>query len=163
MRLCCPHHHRYYDLLRLLCLAFRRFSVVALYLRLRGGLNRDEERSRLFRSVLCEHPALYTPSPVLDFARLVIHREPLAFAPILNARRDHRTPDSPSIAVRLKFTRLVKVHFRYGLHACARPPSGSGATFVRRCSRASVTFHAYAIATQLTNRVLRQDSHLQEN
>lgn len=51
---------------------------------------------------------------------------------------------------------------RYGLYACAHPLSGSGATFVRHCSHVSVTLHAYAIATQATNRFLWQDSHLQE-
>jgi hypothetical protein len=48
----------------------------------------------------------------------------------------------------------------YGLYACARPLSGSGATFVRRCSRMLVALHTYAIATQATNRFLWQDSHL---
>jgi hypothetical protein len=51
---------------------------------------------------------------------------------------------------------------RYGLHACARPLARSGATFIRRCSHAKVTLNVYAIATQATNRLLRQDSHLQE-
>ena len=51
---------------------------------------------------------------------------------------------------------------RYGLYACAHPRTGSGATFVRRCSRVSVTLNAYAIATQATNRLLRQDFHLRE-
>ncbi len=55
-----------------------------------------------------------------------------------------------------------EVHLRYGLCACALPRSGSRATFVRRCSRVSVTFHAYAIATQATNQLLRQDFHLQD-
>ena len=55
-----------------------------------------------------------------------IHRDSLAFVPIVKARRDHPTPRTPSIAARLKFTRLVKVHFRYGLHACWHPQSGSG-------------------------------------
>ena len=40
--------------------------------------------------------------------------------------------------------------------------SRSGATFIRRCSRVSVALHAYAIATQATNQLLWQDSHLQE-
>jgi hypothetical protein len=47
--------------------AFLRISVVALYLQLRGGLDRDGKRSRLFRSVLCIHPILYTPSPDRGF------------------------------------------------------------------------------------------------
>jgi hypothetical protein len=51
---------------------------------------------------------------------------------------------------------------RYGLYACAHPPSRSRVTFIRRCSRVSVAIHAYAIATQATNQLLRQDSHLQE-
>lgn len=89
-----------------------------------------------------------------------IHRHSLVFAPILKARRNHPTPHSPSIAVRLKFTRLMKVHFRYGLYACGHPRSGSGATFIRRCFRVSVTIHTYAIATQSTNLLLWQDSHL---
>ena len=55
-----------------------------------------------------------------------------------------------------------EIHSRYGLYACARPLSGSGATFIRRCSRASVTIHAYVIATQATNRLLWQDFHLQD-
>jgi len=50
---------------------------------------------------------------------------------------------------------------RYGLYACAHPLSRSGATFIRRCSRASVTLHTYAIATQATNQLLWQDFHLQ--
>jgi 4-diphosphocytidyl-2C-methyl-D-erythritol kinase len=44
-----------------------------------------------------------------------------------------------------------EVHLRYGLCSCARPRSGSGATFFRRCSRASVALDAYAIATQATS------------
>lgn len=51
---------------------------------------------------------------------------------------------------------------RYGLYACAHPLARSGVTFIRRCSRISVALHTYAIATQATNRLLRQDSHLQE-
>jgi hypothetical protein len=47
-----------------------------------------------------------------------------------------------------------EIHLRYGLYACARPRSGSGATFIRRCFRASVAIHAYVIATQATNQLL---------
>jgi len=50
---------------------------------------------------------------------------------------------------------------RYGLYACARPRSGSGATLIRHCSHVSVAIHVYAVATQATNRLLWQDSHLQ--
>jgi hypothetical protein len=71
-------------------------------------------------------------------------------------------PRSPSMTAWLTFTRLVKVHLRYGLCNCARPRTGSGATFVRRCSRVSVALNTYAIATQSTNLLLRQDFHLQE-
>ncbi len=45
-----------------------------------------------------------------------------------------------------------EVHLRYGLYACAHPRSRSGATFIRRCSRVSVTFHAYAIAPSFSHR-----------
>lgn len=47
-------------------------------------------------------------------------------------------------------------------HTCAHPRSGFGTTSIGRCSRGSVTIRAYAIATQLTNQLLRQDPHLQE-
>src|SRR5229473_4138068 len=55
-----------------------------------------------------------------------------------------------------------EVHLRYGLCSCARPRSGSGATFFRRCSHVSVALHANSIATQATSLLLWQDFHLQE-
>ena len=79
----------HYDLLRLLSPTFLRISVVALYLRLRGGLGRDGARSRLFRSVLSAHPILYTPGSAPGFVRLVHPPGALAFVPVLETRRNH--------------------------------------------------------------------------
>lgn len=72
------------------------------------------------------HPILNTPSSCHGFAWLLIHHDALAFVPVLETRRNHPTPHSPSMNVWLTFTRLVQVHFRYGLHTCALPLSGVG-------------------------------------
>jgi len=141
---------------------FSGFRRTTLFHRLRGRLSRDRQRSQLFRSALSTHPILYTPSPIPGFKWLVHPPGSLAFVPILRTQRDHFRPCSPSIPAWLTLTRLVKVHLRYGLCSCARPRSGSGATFIRRCSCVSVALHTYAIATQSTNLLLRQDFHLQE-
>jgi len=109
VRFCCPQpSKRYYGLLRILISAFLATSAHTLYARLHGGLSRDGVRPPSFRSVLCVHPALYIPSSRFDFAWLVIHRIAQAFAPILNARRNHPTPGSSSITAWLKFTRLKR-------------------------------------------------------
>lgn len=136
--------------------------MVALYLQLRGGLDRDGKRSRLFRSALSTHPILYTPSPDRGFIRLVHPPRSTGLRP---HSKDSARPPYTVLSQHCRTAEVYeacKVHLRYGLCVRARPRSGSGATFIRRCFRVSVTFHTYAIATQATNLFLRQDSRLLE-
>jgi len=61
MRLCCPHHHQYYEPLRLLIRLFPGFHFFSLYQRLRWVWTIDRMRSLLFRRLLSPHPVPSTP------------------------------------------------------------------------------------------------------
>gem|GEM_PF-6822179 len=137
---------------------FRRLPYIVDYV---AGFLRRVEVSFVPLSAFCTfHPHYPESHPWLH----VVSNPPrtLAFVPFLQTRRDHPTPCSPSILAWLTVTRLVQVHFRYGLYIRARPRSGFGTTFIRCCFRVSVAIHTYTIATQPTNRLLWQDSHLQD-
>src|SRR6185437_15403743 len=122
------------------------FSAVALYSRLHGRLNRDEQRSRSFRSALSTHPILYTPNSDPGFTWFIHPPKSAAFVPVLRTRRNHPTPCSPSITARLTFTRLIRFTSVTGCmlaraHGLGRGPRLSGVA--PRFSRHPRVRHSY--------------------
>ena len=73
MRLCCPHHHQYYEPLRLLTEHLPELHLFGLYQRLHWLWAIDPVRPLLFRHLLSPHPVPLTPGSSSALPFQVLH------------------------------------------------------------------------------------------
>ena len=135
MRLCCPHHHQYYEPLRLLIRLLSGFRSFSLYQSLRRLCPVDRMRPLLFHRLLSQHPAPHTPEGSSTLL-LRVFTPSLAFAFTLQARLP-LVPISGSTFRRCRAKLCLAIHFM--LRAVDL------LSFLRRLHRFSTTSHPTAL------------------